>query len=165
VGGCQVTVLTAPVPFRAGPVDVSVLVQDAATAAPKLDCRVTVVARPLDHHGPEITAHATAEQATNRLLQSAHFELPSAGRWQFEVQVEDGHGPARTTLEVEAVEPLPRWRDLLFWITLPAWPILLFGLHEVLRHRQRSCRAGSLSDGLPRHDSEIGRGDHAEPEA
>ena len=33
-GGYQITVFTAPTPFRAGPVDISVLVQDASTGDP-----------------------------------------------------------------------------------------------------------------------------------
>ena len=33
-GGLRITVFTAPTPFRAGPVDISVLVQDAVTGEP-----------------------------------------------------------------------------------------------------------------------------------
>ena len=41
-GGYQITVFTAPTPFRAGPVDISVLVQDALTGDPMPQARVTV---------------------------------------------------------------------------------------------------------------------------
>src|SRR6516225_11891006 len=42
VGGYQIAVFTSPTPFRAGPVDVSVLVQDAATEECVPDARVTL---------------------------------------------------------------------------------------------------------------------------
>ena len=42
-GGYQIAVFTSPTPFRAGPVDVSVLVQDAATGECVPEAQVTVL--------------------------------------------------------------------------------------------------------------------------
>jgi len=41
-GGFLITVFTAPAPFRAGPVDISVLVQDASTEEPVPQAQVSV---------------------------------------------------------------------------------------------------------------------------
>ena len=46
MGGYQVTVFTSPAPLRAGPVDVSVFVQDADTGEPAAGVGVTVRAAP-----------------------------------------------------------------------------------------------------------------------
>src|SRR6516162_2912160 len=69
-GGYQVTVFTAPTPFRAGPVDVSVLVLDAATGEYVPGARVTVrlTARGT---GDVLECPATAAAATNKLLRAA----------------------------------------------------------------------------------------------
>src|SRR5258708_34204239 len=45
-GGYRITVFTDPTPLRAGPVDVSVFVQDADTGEPAGGVRVTVQAAP-----------------------------------------------------------------------------------------------------------------------
>src|SRR6516162_7835388 len=111
-GAYQVTVFTSPTPFRAGPVDVSVLVQDAATGECVPEARVSVrlTAR---GRGDVLEYPATAEAATNRLFHAAVFRLPEPGWWEVEVAVEGPHGPAVVRFEVEANEPPPRWLE--FW--------------------------------------------------
>ena len=42
-GGYRITVFTAPTPFRAGPVDISVLVQDAATGQPVPEAHIPLL--------------------------------------------------------------------------------------------------------------------------
>src|SRR5208337_4324032 len=106
--GYRITVFTAPTPFRAGWVDISVLVQDSLTGEPMTGARVTVRMSklgqlPLDYP-------ATAEAATNKLFRAAQFELPEPGRWDMQVRVEGSHGPAVIAGEVEAAKPLPRRR-------------------------------------------------------
>jgi hypothetical protein len=133
-GGFLITVFTAPAPFRAGPVDISVLVQDALTGEPMPLTRVTVrMTKP----GPLALEYpATREAATNKLLHAAQFELPEPGRWQLEVQVEGVHGLAVIGGELEAAAPLPRWRELLWpWIAWPALAIALFGIRQALAQR------------------------------
>src|SRR6516162_9043756 len=78
-GGYQIAVFTSPTPFRAGPVDVSVLVQDAAYLKATGD-------------GRALECPATTAAATNRLFHAAVFELPEPGRWDVEVAVEGPHG-------------------------------------------------------------------------
>jgi hypothetical protein len=132
-GGYLITVFSAPTPFRAGPVDVSVLVQDAATGDPLTQSLVTV--RMIKSGRLALEYPATSEAATNKLLQAAQFELPEPGRWVLQVRVEGAHGPAVIAGELEAAEPLPRWRELWLWIGWPAIAIALFGIHQVLEHR------------------------------
>src|SRR5262245_51794128 len=74
-GGYRITVFTEPTPFRAGPVDVSVLVQDAATGDVVPGAQVTVWAAPSGRGGEAAEHPATTEAATNKLLRAALFEL------------------------------------------------------------------------------------------
>jgi hypothetical protein len=136
-GAYQVTAFTAPTPFRAGPVDVSVLVLDAATGEHVPEARVTV--RLTARGTGDVREHpATAAAATNKLFHAAVFQLPEPGWWDVEVAVEGPHGPALLRFAVEADEPAPRWVELWPWFAWPALAVALFGLHRVLvRHRGR----------------------------
>jgi hypothetical protein len=135
-GAYQVTVFTAPTPFCAGPVDVSVLVLDAATGeyVPKARVTIRMTARGT---GDVLELRASAAAATNKLLQAAVFQLPEPGWWDVEVAVEGPHGPALLRFSIEADPALPRWRELWPWITWPVVVVVLFGLHQVLLRRKR----------------------------
>ena len=136
-GAYQVTVFTSPTPFRAGPVDVSVLVQDAATGECVPQARVTM--RLTARGTRDVLDHpATVEAATNKLFRAAIFQLPEPGWWDVEIAVEGPHGPALLRLEVQADEPLPRWRELWPWFVWPALVVAFFGLHQVLVRRRGS---------------------------
>jgi hypothetical protein len=133
-GAYQVTVFTSPTPLRAGPVDVSVLVQDAAgQCVPEARVTVRLTARGT---GEVLEYPATAEAATNKLLRAAVFELPEPGWWDVEVAVEGPQGPARLGFGVEADDRPPRWLELWPWFAWPALAVALFGLHQVLVRRR-----------------------------
>jgi hypothetical protein len=134
-GGYQVAVFTMPTPFRAGLVDVSVLVQDAATGECVPKARVTVRLTALGT-GEVLEQPATMEAATNRLFHAAVFHLPESGWWDVQVAVYGPHGPAVVRFGVEADEPPPRWLELWPWFTWPALVVALFGLHRVLVRRK-----------------------------
>ena len=134
-GGYQIAVFTSPTPFRAGPVDVSVLVQDAATGECVPEAQVTVCLK-APGAGRTLECPATTEAATNRLFQAAVFELPEPGRWDVEVAVEGPPGPALLRFGIEADGPAPRWLELWPWFTWPALVVALFGLHQVLFRRR-----------------------------
>jgi hypothetical protein len=72
-GGYRISVFTAPTPFRAGPVDVSVLVQDASTGNPATQVPVTI--RMTRSGGLALEYPATTAAATNKLFRAAQFEL------------------------------------------------------------------------------------------
>ncbi len=143
-GGYQIAVFTSPTPFRAGPVDVSVLVQDAATGECMPEARVTVCMK-AHGAGRTIQRPATTEAATNRLFHAAVFVLPESGRWDVEVAIEAPHGPALLRFEVDADGPAPRWLELWPWFTWPAIVVVLFGLHQVLVRRKLPSRSRGAS--------------------
>ena len=133
-GAYQVTVFTAPTPWRAGPVDVSVLVQDAAGECVP-EARVTVRLTPRGT-GEVLEYPATAAAATNQLFQAAVFQLPEPGWWDVEVAVEGPRGSALLRFGVEADQRPPRWLELWPWFAWPPLAVALFGLHQVLVRRR-----------------------------
>jgi hypothetical protein len=134
-GNYQVAVFTSPTPFRAGPVDISVLVQDAATGECVTGARATVrlTAR---GSGFVMECPATAGAASNKLFHAAVFQLPEAGWWDVDVAVEGPRGSALVRFEVEADEPLPRWLTLWPWFGWPFFAVAVFGIHQVLVRRK-----------------------------
>ena len=141
VGAYRVTVFIAPTPLRAGPVDISVLVQDPDTGGPLQGIRILVRLTPIDLDSPPIEQAATSAVATNKLFQAVVLDLPTAGRWHLEVVTKGTHGTATASVELEATEPLPRWRETILWIAWPVVPIVLYGLHQVLRRPGRRLGA------------------------
>jgi hypothetical protein len=140
-GDYQVAVFTLPTPLRAGPADVSVLVQDAATGecVPQAPVTIRLTARA---SGRVLEPPSTCGTAGNKLFREAVFELPEAGWWDVEVSVDGPHGPACVQFPVEAGEAPPRWLDLWPWFGWPALAVALFALHRALvgrrRHSERS---------------------------
>jgi len=65
-----------------------------------------------------------------------------------EVQVEAAHTMTVIGGELEAVDPLPRWRELWPWLGWPALAIVLFGIHQALV-RRRSATAPRGRGGTP----------------
>jgi hypothetical protein len=139
VGDYRLTVFTTPTPFRAGPVDISVLVQDGVTGEPVTPARV-ILCLTARASGQVLEHAATSEAATNKLLQAAVFELPEAGWWDVEVDIDGPHGPAQSQFAVEADRAPPRWLDLWPWFAWPAFAVALFALHQRLA-RKRPLKA------------------------
>ncbi len=135
-GAYQIALFTAPTPLRAGPVDVSVLIQNAATQEPIAGAQVTITATDRDSPDISISQLATTAAATNKLFQATLFDLPRAGRWDVEVAVEGPLGSAQVHAEVEVAEPLPRYLALWPWLSWPAVLIGLFGVREFLVRRK-----------------------------
>ena len=127
---------TAPTPFRAGPVDISVLVQDAITGEPIPEARVTVVLSSRNQLVLPIRRTATSDAATNKLLKAAVFELPEPGRWEVEVAIEGGQQVGRVRFELEAAGRAPQWPAMWPWIGWPAPVILFFSIHQLLVWRK-----------------------------
>jgi hypothetical protein len=140
-GNYRITVFTSPTPLRAGPVDVSVLVQAAATGELVPEVRVTIQARQRGSTGVAVQLPATKEAATNKLYYAATLDLPEPGWYLLEVSIDGMLGKARVRCEVEAAEPLPRWRAVWPWVGWPLLVIVLFGIHQVLvQRRARTAR-------------------------
>jgi hypothetical protein len=130
-----ITVFSSPTPLRAGPADISVMVQERDTGAPALDAQVTVTAQRSGDGLQPVVAAATRAQATNKLLYAALVDLTAAGSWDLHVTVNRDTATARITTTLAVGPPLPRL--LAFWpyLALPPAAILLFALHQWLRLR------------------------------
>jgi len=142
-GPLLITVFISPTPLRAGPADISVLVQNAASGEAVLESKVALCLRKPGRQALRLPA--THEAATNKLLQAAQFELPEAGQWHLEVEVESSGTAAVVKGELEAAPPLPRWRELWPWIGWPAVVIGLFGIHRLLGQRRPATLTRRLS--------------------
>ena len=137
-GNYRITVFTAPTVLRAGPVDISVLVQEVATGELASEVQVTIKAVRSGSSGVAFHHPATTEAATNKLYYAAIFDLPEPGWYSVEVFIDGVLGKAQVRFEVEAAEPLPSWFAMLPWVGWPVLAILLFSIHQLLiRWRSR----------------------------
>jgi hypothetical protein len=137
-GNYRITVFTAPTPVRAGPVDTSVLVQEAAKGELASEVQVTIKAVRRGSPGVVLQHPATTEAATNKLYYTANFDLPEPGWYSVEVFIDGVLGKAQVRFELEAAEPLPSWLAILPWVGWPVLAIVLFSIHQLLvRWRSR----------------------------
>lgn len=159
-GDYVVTVFTSPTPLRAGPIDVSVLVQNANTGTALADASVTVSLASSDPLFPPIRTVATNAAATNKLLQAAVVELPAAGVWQVDVECAlPDKSPCTILFSMDAAEPLPAWLSVWPWFSWPVVVVLLFALHRWLvarrqvvvrpNHRQSACNSDCIPSRSP----------------
>jgi hypothetical protein len=136
-GDRLVTVFTAPAPLRAGPIDLSVLVQDAETGRPITNLPIDVQGQQIGHAQTTIRAAATPGAATNKLLRAARLELSEPGRWHFDVYVQGVDRSQPIGFDVEVAQPPPPWLNMSLWIAWPLVPIGLFAIHQ-FRLRRRA---------------------------
>ena len=85
MGPFVITVFTTPTSLRAGPVDISVLVQDREDGQPVLDSEVSVWLR--RDSGRTVGGQATRAVAQSKLLYCTAVHLPEAWQWVLEVTV------------------------------------------------------------------------------
>jgi hypothetical protein len=161
-GEYVVTVFTSPTPLRAGPIDVSVLVQNANDGTAVTDAMVTVSLTTSDPLLPPIRAAATNAAATNKLLQAAAVDLPAAGVWQVDVECAlPNESPLAIAFQVDAAPPLPAWLSVWPWFSWPAVVVLLFALHRwrVARRqttvRSKHRQSARRSDEIPTHSPTV----------
>jgi hypothetical protein len=131
--GCQVTVFTDPTPLRAGPVDVSVFVQDAGTGQAILDSSIDIEVAPRERPSAKTHLTTTSAAASNKLLQAANFDLPHAGWWAFTVVVRRPTDDMDLHFELEAGDALPPWRSLWLWFCWPFFVVALFAVLHLSR--------------------------------
>jgi hypothetical protein len=132
-GRYVITVFTAPVPLRAGPADISILIQDRNSHHPVLDAEVTMS---LYKEGREaIRAEARREQATNKLLYAALVSLPEAGRWKIEVTVVRNSEETRLSGPMMVAPPLPFLLAYWWMLALPPVAIGLFVINQWLKRK------------------------------
>jgi hypothetical protein len=135
-----ITVFTSPAPLSAGPVDISVLLQYLDGLAPVLDARVSVLLR-REASSTEIRAHATREQAQNKLLYAAMVTLPEPGKWHLSITTL--HNTLRTEISGEIGVTQSHVMAGSYWgyIALPPEMIAVFVIREWLIRRKPTLRA------------------------
>jgi hypothetical protein len=134
-----ITVFSAPTALRAGPADISVLVQQHDTNEPVLDAEVAVLLAPLRTASAAINTAATRQQATNKLLYAAAVNVPSAGSWELRVTVQHGSTTASVAGTITAAAALPPLLAQWPYLAFPPVAVMLFALHQWLRSRSSNA--------------------------
>lgn len=147
VGPYRVTLFGSPLPLRAGPADLSVMLQDARTGEAVLDRAVTIKVDAAAEPGSAAwvppccsmktdagTVAATHAAAQNKLLYAANVLLPASGRHDVTIRVGDGEEFLRTRVDVAAplAPPATYWAFLAF----PPLAIVGFALNQRIRRRK-----------------------------
>jgi hypothetical protein len=134
--GWIVSIFAAPDPPRVGPIDVSILVQEKATGTVVADAEIAVTLTSLRDTNVTLSAPASRQQATNKLLQSALLVAPSVGDWQGIVHCSAGNSNAEIpfTLQIDAAPPA--WTKLAPWFLWPLAAAAVFVAHRTLGRRR-----------------------------
>jgi hypothetical protein len=142
-GGLAITVFTTPAPLTAGPIDVSLLLQDRDSLKPVLDADVSLLLRSRSTNC-EIRATASHGQATNKLLYAAPLMLTESGAWQIAVSVLRNGKRAEIGGTIEVL-PAPQMAASYWgYVAFPPLAIVGFAVREFLLRRRlkpkvRSC--------------------------
>ena len=147
VGDLDVTIFASPAPLRAGPVDISVLVQEAGKTTTVMDANVEVVwsaspdapiewMPPCCSMGTLDRMPAVRGHSQNKTLYSAIVPVKSAGPSQFSVRIQRGDVSEAISCDVE-VQP-PRSPILAYWpfLAFPPFFIAGFALHQRLSRKK-----------------------------
>ena len=161
-GPYRVSAWTQPDPPRAGTLHLSVAVSAPQPGAAEaeagdvvLDATVRVQAHRLDGAGETLTAQASRRDSANKLLYEADMELPDAGQWRVQVQVEGpaGAGVAGFDLQVlpAPANPLaalgwPLWAGLGLAVALGVWLVVGFTRPPTADRRPAIATPGHLAD-------------------
>ncbi len=150
VGTVRLTVFADPAVLRAGPVDFSVLVQDARTDEPigNADIGFRLVKSSSDSRIPAKAwvspccrfpsavrgiIPASHDAAQNKLLQAATIILPTAGHYELMTSVTTASGSATIPIQLRAFDPASPLGTFWPFLALPPVAIGLFALHGRIR--------------------------------
>jgi hypothetical protein len=137
-GPFTITVFAAPAVLGVGPADLSVLVQSRADGATVLDAGVAITAvPPVSTAATPVTADATHDAATNKLLYAATVALPVPGTWTARVTVQRGAERADVSCELPVVPPEGTLARIWPYLAVPPLAVSLFALHQWLVARRR----------------------------
>jgi hypothetical protein len=137
-GPFVITVFAAPIPLRAGPIDLTVLVQTRDALEPVLDADVSI--RLVG--ASQISTAASRSRSQNKLLYSAAFDLPQPGPWEYSVSVENVAGQASLAGEFQAGPRAPPLASYIFYLAIVPVVIAIFVLHQWLSRRDLRLVAG-----------------------
>jgi hypothetical protein len=135
-GAYSITLFTAPEPLAAGPVDLSLLVQDSSTGEVLSDATADVT---LTHaSGEALRFPLTRAAASNKLLLAAEPSLPASGNYSLAVYVERPGAAAASFTTTLQVAPDHSRRTILRWaLGLPLAAVLLFLVNQHAKQRSR----------------------------
>uniref|UniRef100_Q01PC4 YtkA-like domain-containing protein n=1 Tax=Solibacter usitatus (strain Ellin6076) TaxID=234267 RepID=Q01PC4_SOLUE len=132
-----VTIFTGLEPLRAGPIDTSVLVQDRETGRVLLDANVNIAFQPASGTSHRLLTRATHVQAGNKLLQAVLIDLPVPGWWTIQVFVRRNLEETMFATRVLVMPAASRLTAIWQFLALPPLAVVLFALHQMLRHSRR----------------------------
>jgi hypothetical protein len=151
-GSFHLTVFTLPPILSAGPVDVTVLIQDRPKLRPLLDARVTLDLSAQSANSPKKEAWlppacalnmpaslagiaATLNHGENRLLYGALVQVPYSGIWKLKINIQRGSESESVSTFLKINPPTPP--PLAYWqlFLLPPVGVLAFVLNRKARRR------------------------------
>ena len=153
--GLRVTVFAAPVPIRAGPLDVTFLVQEIPSNQPVTDAVITCSVQKLGPPSPSpvrlpawcstiapgARIPATSAHSRNKLLSGAYLPLTEPGRWELNIQLTRGPAGFSASLPLDAAapqQPFSTWWPLIALV--PAAILLYVWRALLLRARRNPAR-------------------------
>jgi hypothetical protein len=139
-GPLQVSVFTSPAMPHVGLIDISTLVQDAATGRILDDVPVVVRLQSIELRGLTLEQESTAGAATNKLFRAAAINVPEAGKWRAEILVGvESHSASASdrnfptlSFDFDVAAPSPQWLSLAAWVGWPVGVIAVFLIHQIL---------------------------------
>jgi hypothetical protein len=146
-GPYRITLFGSPAPLRAGPADLSVLIQDVQTGEAVLNPEVGIQVQATSNDGGEAwlppccsmktgvstTVTATHEAAQNKLLYAANTVIPSSGPHKILVRLD---GADALSAPVEIAPPLSPVTNYWTYLAFPPLAIVGFALNQHLRRRR-----------------------------
>ena len=135
-GPFSISLFAAPQPLTTGMADLSVMVQQRDSGDVLLDAAVGVTAMLEEPGGAQETVHLARGNSSNRLLLSGEVPFAKPGRWRVTVQVHRGNDVAQVSTECTVVPDTSRAAIVWFYVLLPATVILIFLVHQFLKHSQ-----------------------------
>lgn len=152
-GPFRLTVFSDPPVLRAGPVDLSVLVQDRLTGNPVLDAQVSIDLIPLAQGSarlawaPPYCTVPTPSQLVGMKANRAHGQnhllfgiltiLPHSGLWTVNVRAQTGEATGVITRNIEVQTPSPPF--LAYWklLSLPVAVVVTFAFLQRIKSNAR----------------------------
>lgn len=138
--GWIVSIFAAPDPPRVGPIDVSVLVQEEATGKVVADAKIAVALTSQSDPSTTLSAPASRQQATNKLLQSALLVAPVAGDWLGTIHCSAGTDTAEIPFALRVDEASPAWTKLAPWFLWPLAAAAVFVAHRTLDRNRNALQ-------------------------
>jgi len=134
--GWIVSIFAAPDPPRVGPIDVSVLVQEEASGTVVANAEIAVTLTSQSDPSISLSAPASREQATNKLLQSALLVAPSPGDWLGTLHCSAGSEEAEIPFALRVDAAPPAWTKIAPWFLWPLAAAAVFVAHRTLGRKR-----------------------------